>query len=87
MAIVPKAKREVTDRLRCATASAATSASCPTRQGKYEMGDIGVQPVVHPQIARRSARATPPQKAGLQTGDVILAAGGEAQTRHAHEPG
>lgn len=48
----------------------------PLAQGKYEFGDIGVMPVMHPVVAALE-RGTPGEEAGLQPGDVILAAGGE----------
>jgi regulator of sigma E protease len=75
MAIVPKAKREVTiSYVRDGRPGQVTVV--PDPQGKYEMGDIGVQPVVHPEfleIYLGSAAA----EAGLKKGDVILGAGNE----------
>jgi regulator of sigma E protease len=46
----------------------------PDAQGKYELGDIGIQPVIHPQVED----VTPGQaaaQAGLQKGDVIVGVG------------
>jgi regulator of sigma E protease len=44
--------------------------------GKYEMGDIGVIPLMRPQIAAVTSNE-PAQEAGLKAGDVILAVNGE----------
>jgi regulator of sigma E protease len=48
----------------------------PAAEGKWELGSIGVLPVINPQVAGVE-HGSPAQAAGLQTGDVILAAGGE----------
>jgi regulator of sigma E protease len=50
----------------------------PTAEGKFEMGNIGVLPVMHPEVTAVE-RGTPADEAGLQPGDVILAAGGERE--------
>ena len=47
----------------------------PIGKTKYEIGDIGVQPLVHPQIAGVTP-GEPAAAAGLKKGDVILAADG-----------
>ena len=39
------------------------------------MGDIGVQPMMHPQVAVVAGQ--PAAEAGLASGDVILAVNGE----------
>ena len=49
----------------------------PAGLGKYQMGDIGVLPRIRPQIVSVTP-GDPAAQAGLQAGDVILAAGGEA---------
>jgi regulator of sigma E protease len=49
----------------------------PEGQGKYELGDIGIQPLVHPQVMDFSPDSAA-AAAGLQKGDVVLAAGGES---------
>src|SRR6478672_7924244 len=46
----------------------------PEGQGKYELGDIGIIPVMHPQIDEVSP-GQPAAEAGLQKGDVILGVG------------
>jgi regulator of sigma E protease len=48
----------------------------PAAQGKFEIGDIGVLPVMHPEI-RAITPGSPAKEAGLQPGDVVLAAAGE----------
>ena len=73
MAIVAKAKRDVTlHYVRDGQPGQLTLV--PDAQGKYEMGDIGVAPIVHPEVIEvypGSAAAD----AGLRKGDVVLAAG------------
>ena len=49
-------------------------ASRPDPQTKFEIGDIGVFPNVHPSV-RRSVQGDPADRAGLKPGDVV--AGGE----------
>jgi regulator of sigma E protease len=82
MAIVPKAKREVSiGYIRSGQLASATVV--PDAQGKFEMGDIGVQPVVHPEVVAVS-KGQPAEEAGLQGGDIILAAGGETNVAYDH---
>ncbi len=53
----------------------------PIGKTKYEIGDIGVQPLVHPQIAAVTA-GEPAAAAGLKRGDVILAVEGLADIQN-----
>ena len=75
MAIVPKANREVTlSYVRDGRPGQVTVV--PDPQGKYEMGDIGVGPLIHPEVVEvypDSAAAA----AGLRKGDVVVGAGNE----------
>ena len=48
----------------------------PAPQSKYEIGDIGVLPVINPEVLDVTA-SYPAQAAGLRKGDVVLAAAGE----------
>jgi regulator of sigma E protease len=48
-------------------------------RGRFETGDIGVLPNVHPHLAAISENE-PGAKAGLKAGDVIVAANGEPMT-------
>jgi regulator of sigma E protease len=50
-------------------------------KGRLEMGDIGVQPNVHPHLAAIST-GEPGDKAGLKAGDVIVSAAGVPMTFH-----
>jgi regulator of sigma E protease len=45
-----------------------------TAQGRYEIGDIGVVPNIHPMIA--AVEAGPGQRAGLTPGDIVTAIDG-----------
>lgn len=52
----------------------------PDAHTRFEMGDIGVLPEMHPQI-RAVTPGSPAQKAGLRAGDTILAVNGEPAPR------
>ena len=70
MAIVAKAKRQVTiGYLR--DGRPAEIILVPAAQGKYEMGDIGIQPQIHPEVDEVSP-GQPAAEAGLKKGDVIM---------------
>jgi regulator of sigma E protease len=69
-AIVPKAKREITlGIVRNGRPSQLTVV--PASQGEYELGDLGIQPIVHPEVAAIS-QGQAAEAAGLKTGDVIM---------------
>ncbi len=53
----------------------------PVGKTKYEIGDIGVMPLVHPQIAAVTP-GEPAAAAGLRKGDVILAVDGQPNVQN-----
>jgi regulator of sigma E protease len=71
--IVTKAKREVSLGV-VRDGKPVQLTVVPTAQGKYEFGDIGVLPVIHPQIEDVSP-GQPAAAAGLQKGDIVLGVG------------
>lgn len=74
MAILPKAGREVRI-VALRDGRTLEFELTPVAQTKYEIGDIGVTPLVHPQIAAVTP-GEPAANAGLQKGDVVLAVDG-----------
>lgn len=48
----------------------------PAAKGKFEVGDIGIYPIIRPLVAAVE-KDFPAQQAGLQPGDLIFAADGE----------
>lgn len=80
MLIVSKAGRQVTldiDR----EGSRIQTQLTPVGQGKYEMGDIGVGPIMNPQVASVNAGEAA-DAAGLRAGDVILAVDGQRNVKY-----
>jgi regulator of sigma E protease len=73
--IVPKAKRQVNIVVERAGRPVELQVT-PSAQGKFEMGEIGILPVMRPQISSVNA-GQPAAEAGLKAGDVILAVGEE----------
>jgi regulator of sigma E protease len=53
----------------------------PPSQSRFEIGDIGVLPDVHPHLTMVNP-GEPGDRAGLKVGDVILAVGGQPITFH-----
>lgn len=81
LAIVSKPNRQVTlaiDR----TGTSASVAMVPRAEGRFEMGDIGVLPVMHPVISGLEA-GSPGVEAGLKPGDVVMGAAGERDITNA----
>jgi regulator of sigma E protease len=76
MAIVSKANREVSIGYVRGNQTASLTL-VPAGQGKFEIGDIGIQPTIHPTVAAIS-KGQPAEEGGLQQGDVIIAANGES---------
>jgi len=80
MAIVPKANRTISIVVRRADGLHTLDVT-PKAQTKFEVGDIGVLPELHPQV-RAVSPGEPAAKAGLQKGDVILGANGVEDVTH-----
>ena len=53
----------------------------PQSRGKFEIGDIGILPVMEPQIAALT-ESEPAAEAGLHVGDIVLAAAGERKVTY-----
>jgi regulator of sigma E protease len=75
MGIIAKAKREVSIGY-VRNNQLAHLTLVPDAQGRFEIGDIGIQPVVHPQVVAIS-KGQPADEGGLLPGDVVMAAAGE----------
>jgi len=82
MAVVSKAKRPITLTV-VRNGRPLQVAVVPESQGKYEMGDIGVQPLVHPEVDEVNP-SQPAALAGLRKGDAILAVNGEEHVSYEH---
>ena len=80
--IVGKAKREVALSI-VRDGKPVQVTVVPEGRGKYEMGDIGVQPRVHPEVAELYP-GQPAAEAGLLKGDIVLAAGDEQNVGYDH---
>jgi regulator of sigma E protease len=74
-AILPKAKREVALGF-IRDGRAGQVIVVPEGQTKYELGDIGIQPVMHPEVLEVSPGSAAAE-AGLLKGDVVYAVGNE----------
>jgi len=73
-AIVPKAKRRVN--IGYVRDGRQESVSVvPAGEGKYELGNLGIQPIVRPEIVALLA-GQPAAQAGLKIGDVVVAVEG-----------
>lgn len=75
MAVMPRANRELTLSVERAGALLDVRVT-PAGEGRYEIGTLGVAPVLRPQIQLVNP-GTPAARAGFQKGDVLLAVGGE----------
>ena len=94
VAIGSRARREVAIEL-VRGGETRTLRVTPSAEGKYEVGNIGVLPDVHP-VIRSLVAGDPAEKAGMRPGDLVVAVGGEAMrsagqlsiaiARHANEP-
>jgi regulator of sigma E protease len=75
MAIVAKANRKVSIGY-VRNNQTANLTLVPAGQGKFEIGDIGIQPTIHPQVVGIS-KGQPADEGGLLPGDVVMAAAGD----------
>jgi regulator of sigma E protease len=75
-AIVPKAKREVNIGY-VRDGRPAYVKVVPAGYSKYELGDLGIRPLVHPQIVA-VIKGQAADQAGLKVGDVVVAVEGKA---------
>jgi regulator of sigma E protease len=75
MALAPKAGRQVTLRID-RNGTTIEKQLTPRPRSKYEIGDIGVLPVINPEVVQLIPGEAAVE-AGLKLGDVILSAGGE----------
>ncbi len=75
-AVLPRAAREIEVVVRNAGGERVLRVT-PDSQTEFEMGDLGIGPVLHPQI-RSVTPGEPAAAAGIQTGDVIEAVEGDA---------
>lgn len=76
--VMPRAEREITVVVRGAGGERSLQVT-PDSQTTFEMGDLGVGPVMQPQI-RSVAKGEPAESAGIQVGDVIEAVEGDVVT-------
>jgi regulator of sigma E protease len=74
MAMVPKANRRVELGI-MRDGSHTTVEVTPRGFGKFEIGDVGVLPVMNPEVTS-IVPGGPAQQAGMQVGDVVLAVNG-----------
>ena len=82
MAIVSKANRQVSIGY-VRDNHTASLTLVPAGQGKFEIGDIGVQPTIHPMVVAIS-KGQPADEGGLRPGDVILGAAGDPNIMYDH---
>ncbi len=76
--VLPRANRDVEIVVR-RDGERHTLSVVPEAQTKYEIGDIGIAPDVHPQLTQVMA-GSPAAAAGLQAGDVIIRVNGNDTT-------
>ena len=76
VAVMPRADREISVVVRNASGER-TLRVTPDSQTEFEMGDLGIGPVMQPQIRSVSADE-PAEAAGIRVGDVIEAVEGDA---------
>ncbi len=75
LTVMPRANREVTIVVERGGARKPLQV-VPAAQTRFEMGDIGVVPVMNPQV-RTVTPGQPAERAGLKAGDVVVAVNGQ----------
>jgi regulator of sigma E protease len=80
MAVVPKAGRELT-LVANRHGERVSVRVTPVATGSYEMGDLGIGPVLRPQITQVNP-GSPAEQAGLERADVLLAVNGTRDLPH-----
>ena len=73
----PRAGREIELVIRKTDGEQHIAHLTPEAEGRFEMGEIGVMPEMHPQV-RSVTRGEPADHAGIKVGDVIFAVDGRA---------
>ena len=76
VAVMPRADRVLSVVVRDPSGTQRTIRMAPDSQTEFEMGDLGVAPVMEPQI-RSVAPGEPAERAGLMVDDVIVSMGGD----------
>ena len=75
MAVLPKANRTITLTVE-RNGKAIGTQVVPNSVGKFEMGDVGILPVMRPEVGDLNP-GEPAEQGGLKPGDVILGVGSE----------
>ena len=75
--VLPRAGREIELVIRKTDGEQHIAHLTPEAEGRFEMGEIGVMPEMHPQV-RSVTRGEPADHAGIKVGDVIFAVDGRA---------
>ena len=76
VAVAPRAEREIEVVVRNVEGRERTLQVTPDARTEFDMGDLGVAPVLHPQIIQVNP-GMPADKGGLHAGDLIYAINGE----------
>ena len=82
VAVMPRAQRELSVVVRGTNGQPRTLRMTPDSQTEFQIGDLGVGPVIEPQILSVNP-GEPADQVGLQVDDVIAAIDGESLSREA----